>query len=55
MPILLLIAALCAGLSCAVVFLSLGGSILGAFGVYVLAGNLMMLAMLITVFVRRAR
>lgn len=53
MPFLLLIAALCAGFACATVFLSLGGSVLGALGVYVLAGNLMMAAMGATLLLRR--
>ena len=54
MPFLLLIAALCAGLTCATVFLSLGGSVLGALGVYILAGNLMMAAILGHLAIRRA-
>ena len=55
MPLLLLIAALCAGTASATVFLSLGGSLLGAMGMYVLSGNLMIVAMLVTSVLRRAR
>ena len=46
MPVAFLVAALCSGLTTAVVWLALGGSGLMAFVLYVLSGHLVMAAML---------
>ena len=47
MPVLLLITAVCAGLASATVWLSLDGSWIGALGMYVFSGNLMIAAVLL--------
>jgi hypothetical protein len=46
MPIVFMFAALCAGLTSSAVWLSLGGSGLMAFVVYVMAGHLVIAALL---------
>lgn len=46
MPIVFMIVALCAGLTCSLVWMSLGGSGLMAFIVYVLTGHLLGAALL---------
>lgn len=46
MPLMFLVAALCAGMTTATVWLSLGGSALMAFVIYVLSGHLIMAAAL---------
>ncbi|KHA52108.1 hypothetical protein [Sulfitobacter geojensis] len=55
MPVVFMIAALCAGLTCAAVWLALGGSGLMAFVVYVLSGQLVIAALLGRAAIRELR
>ena len=52
MQIGLLIAAVCAGLILATLWLATGGSIFAALGIYVVSGNLLMIGLLIHVIRR---
>ena len=55
MPVVFMIAALCAGLTCGAVWLALGGSGLMAFVVYVLSGQLVIAALLGRAAIRELR
>ncbi|MBB4175697.1 hypothetical protein [Sulfitobacter noctilucicola] len=55
MPIALLLAAVCAGLTAATIWVVLGGTLLTAFIIYVLSGQLFMAALIANIALRGIR